>query len=564
LISFQKKLIKYIQMNNENELLYLNRAQKNFVNNLPFTKFGKAIWGRGTGKSTIIAWLFHQINETMPRSMWILQGFTFQQILTRTLPGTLAALEKLGYEKDIDYFINRFPPSGYYLPYQSPAKSENCLFLINKKLKTAVGFSLFSQDRSSSRGPNRDGCICDESLLLDIEKFNAETKPTIRGNNEYFKKSILHGGIFHFSSMPHGDSFLFSDNDYYEKDKSNVLSTRDKIVDMQYEFIKSNDKNEMMEIYSQILELEKQVIFYAKKNKYYSEYNAFDNIKQLGLRYIKDQLNDTTETIFQIEILNKRLSKIEGSFYAHLNRSHHGYKGSFDYSYIDNLDYDLAKISDVNSLHDKDCLKGVPLTVGMDFGTAINWLIVGQHMKSINQFNFIKNFFVKSPKIIDDLVQEFCDYYKYHDTKIVHLYADAEGNNPRPNVKNQTTYIEQVIKVFRSNGWTVINKSTNKTNPEHNIKYLLWAKCLNPETEGKTAFPTIRFNLINCKELLLSMERTPAKDNDSRIGKDKTSERKLKTNREQATDGGDAADQIIYGLFSPLLRTYQNISIALT
>lgn len=50
------------------------------------------------------------------------------------------------------------------------------------------------------------------------------------------------------------------------------------------------------------------------------------------------------------------------------------------------------------------------------------------------------------------------------------------------------------------------------------------------------------------------MERTPAKDNDNRMGKDKSSERKLKHNREQATDGGDAADQIIYGLFSPLLK----------
>lgn len=534
--------------------LYFNRAQKNFITHLPASKNVKAIWGRGTGKSAIIAWLLHQINESMPRACFILQGSTFQQILTRTLPGTLASLEKLGYEKDIDYFINRFPPTGYYLPYQSPAKADNCLFLVNHKLKTSVAFTMFSQDRSSSRGPNRDGCICDESLLLDIDKFNAETKPTIRGNKEYFGKNIMHHGIFHFSSMPHTDSFLFSDNDYYSKDEINSLELRDKICDLQYEFINLDDKDEMLELWSEIHEMDKKLHFHSYKGLYYSEFNAFDNIKALGLQYIKDQLNDSTETLFKLEILNKRLHKIDGSFYANLNRNHHGYKGSYDYSHLDNLDFDFEKLTQINSLQDKDCQPDQPLYIGLDFGTAINWLIVGQYLRSINQFNFIKNVIVKSPKIIDDLIIQFCEYYKHHKNKTVYLFADAEGNNKRANIPGQTTYNEQVIKLLRKYGWNVINKATNKTNPEHHLKYLLWNRCLNVKEEAKGYYPTIRFNLINCKELLLSMERTPAKDNDNRMGKDKSSERKLKHNREQATDGGDAADQIIFGMFAHLLK----------
>lgn len=543
--------------------LVFNRAQKNFLFNLPMTKFGKAVWGRGTGKSTIIAWLMHQINETMPRSCWILQGATFQQILTRTLPGTLGALDKLGYEKDVDYFINRFPPTGYYLPYQAPAKADNCLFLVNHKTKCSVAFTMFSQDRSSSRGPNRDGCICDESLLLDIDKFTAETKPTIRGNREYFSKSNLHHGIFHFTSMPTGDSFLFDGSELYEEEGNNVIDLRDKMADMQFQFIKLNDKEEQLELWSEINQLDKKIRFYANKKTYYSEYNAFDNIRALGLSYIKDQLKDSTELLFQIEILNKRIFKIEGGFYAYLNRQHHCYKGSYDYSHIDNLDFNIEKLSSINSLHDLDCNKELPLHIGMDFGTAINWLVVGQHIKSINQFNFIKSFIVKSPKIIDDLVLDFCTYYSHHKTKTVYLHADAEGNNPRPNVVGQTTYIQQVIKLFRAQGWSVVNKSLNRTNPEHHNKYLLWAKCLNPANEFKSPYPVIRFNAINCKDLLLSMERSPTKDSNNRIGKDKASERKLKANREQATDGGDAADQIIYGEFAHVLKTYSGLSIGL-
>ncbi len=544
--------------------LDFNRAQKNFVFNLPLTKFGKSIWGRGTGKSTIIAWLMHQINETMPRSCWVLQGATFQQILTRTLPGTLGALDKLGYEKDVDYFINRFPPSGYYLPYQAPAKADNCLFLVNHKNKCSVAFTLFSQDRSSSRGPNRDGCICDESLLLDIDKFTAETKPTIRGNSEYFGKNVMHHGIYHFTSMPHGESFLFDGSEKYLEDGNNVMELRDKLCDMQMQFIKLKEKSEQLELWSEIYELDKKILYYTKNKKYYSEYNAFDNIKALGLSYIKDQLNDSSEILFLVEILNKRIFKIEGGFYPHLSRQHHTYKGSYDYSYLDNLDFNIEKLSSVDSQHDKDCLKDSPLYVGMDFGTAINWLVVGQYIRSVNQFNFIKNFIVKSPKIIDDLVKDFCEYYKNHKHKTVYLHADAEGNNPRPNVVGQTTYIEQVVSLLRAKGWVVINKSKNRTNPEHHYKYLLWSRCLNPNNEYSSPYPAIRFNAINCKDLLLSMERSPAKDNNNRIGKNKDSEKKLKSNREQATDGGDAADQIIYGEFAYLLKQYSGLNVGLT
>lgn len=543
--------------------LYFNRAQRNFLLNLPTTKFGKSIWGRGTGKSSVIAWLMHIINLRMPRSCWIIQGASFQQILTRTLPGTLASLEKLGYKRDVDYFINRFPPYKYYLPYQAPAKAEHCIFLVNHTNKCVVAFTLFSQDRASSRGPNRDGCIVDESLLLDVDKFNSETKPTIRGNREYFGKIKMHEGVFHFSSMPHSESFLFDDIDYYEKNGSNVLQLRDKITSLQYEFVLQNDKHLMLELWSEIYELEKQVNFYSHKGMYYSEYNAFDNIKQLGLSYIKNQLNSTSELLFLIEILNKRIRKITGSFYAHLDRNHHGYKGHFDYNYLDNMELDFTKLTNATCLQDKDCLSDLPLCIGLDYGTAINWLVVGQHLQSINQFNFLRNFIVKSPKIIDDVIKDFCKYYKDHKKRLIYLYGDAEGNNPRANVPGQTSYVEQVMALLRAEGWVVINKNTNRTNPEHHFKYLLWSRCLNPKTEFKSIYPVIRFNLIGCKELLLSMEQSPVKDDNSRIGKDKGSEKKRNKDRELATDGGDAADQIIYGLFSKLLKVNYGVTVDL-
>jgi hypothetical protein len=535
------------------EPLNFNRAQRNFVFNLPRTKNGKCIWSRGTGKSTIIAWLMHVINIHMPRSCWNLQGATFQQILTRTLPGTLGALEGLGYQKDRDYFINKFPNSGYHLPYQAPAKAENCLFLVNHKNKCAVGFALLSQDRSSSRGPNRDGCICDESLLLDIDKFNAETKPTIRGNRQYFNKQAMHHGIFHFTSMPYGESFLFEGSEYYEEEGNNSLALREKVADLQYEFVKETDKVIRLEMWSEILELEKGINFYAKNRNYYSEFTVFDNIRALGLNYVIDQLKDSTELLFKVEILNKRIGKLGNSFYAYFDKNHHGYKGSYNYSHIDTLDYNFEKLAKIDCRHDKDCVSNLPLEIGMDFGAAVNWLTVAQELRSLNQFNVINAFFVKSPKIIDDVVKAFCNYYEHHACRTVYYYADAEGNSPRANQQDQTTYNQQVIKLLRDNGWNVINKATTRTNPHHDKKYITYARMLNARTEHKSRYPVFRINLINCKALIISMENTPTKDTGGRVGKDKSSEKNFKKKREQATDGGDSLDQIVYGKYAHLL-----------
>jgi hypothetical protein len=95
-------------------------------------------------------------------------------------------------------------------------------------------------------------------------------------------------------------------------------------------------------------------------------------------------------------------------------------------------------------------------------------------------------------------------------------------------------------------------KNRGKRNPSHNDKYLLWALLL---LRRDKIFPEVGFNLINCKELIVSMELAPAID-DGRAGirKNKSSEKLFKQNREEATDGSDAADQIVFGKYANLLK----------
>ena len=509
----------------------------------------RSIWGRGTAKSSSIAFLIRHIVRTMPRSNWVIQGATFQQLLTRTLPGTFAFLEKIGYKRDRDYFINRFPPADFALPYECPLKPENVIFFVDRTNMCATAFTLFSQDRSSGRGPNRDGVICDESLLLDYDKFSAETLATNRGNTKYFGHLKLHHGIFHFSSMPTGQHWLIDGADYYGE-AFDFYPIREKIIELNLEFLKSTDKKEQIEIWSQRTHFAKQLKYFPQNGRYYSEFDTFDNIENLGVSYIKQMYKDMPLLVFLIEMMNKRTNAIEDGFYPGLSRELHCYNGHYDYNYLDNLDHKYQDLEQLDSRQDLDVNPDLPLDLGMDFGANINWLIVGQELKDRNQFNFVKNFYRKTPHTMDDVAKDFCDYYEHHKKKVAFLWPDAEGFNRRPNQVGQTSYVDQVTRYMRKRGWSVVVGMRLKTNVLTKEHYITWARCFD---EANTLFPKIRFNLINCKELIYSMEQTPAIDygrND--IRKNKSSERSLKATREQATDAGDAADKIIYGKYHRL------------
>lgn len=538
----------------EAQLITFNRPQLLFLAHLNRIRNATSIWGRGVGKSSIIALLMDAINMRMPRACWAIQGVTYQQIMSKTLPGTLGFLESIGYERHRDYYLNRFPPEEYKLPFQCPLKPDNCVFLVNHELKTSVCFTLFSQDsKTSNRGANRDGIICDESLLIDRDKFNEEASATNRGNLEYFSHIPFHHGVFHFSSMPIGESWLFESGAYYEKDGYDFSSLREEIALLQLDFLKEKHKPTRLEIWKAHNELNRKLIFYSGKNRFeelYSEYSTFDNIMHLGLEYIEAMYETTPMHIFEREIINRRKTKIVGSFYPLLDRRKHCYKGEFD-----NAAIELAKDRNVNaslsnSRFDMDCLRTEPLHIGLDFGVHVNWLVTGQHLKSINTFRFLKAFYVKSPKFIDDVTQDFCDYYSEHSNRMIYLYPDGEGNQRRANIPGQLSYVDQIIKILRANRWSVKVMKQEQYNQPHNLTYITWARCLSGNEPH--IFPIIQFNEINCSELLYSMEQTPAIDVGGVVKKDKSSESRLVDDREKATDAGDAADQIIQRLFGKL------------
>jgi hypothetical protein len=530
----------------------LNKPQARFVLSKP--KEAISIWGRGTGKSFLIAFLIDMLVKHMPRATALMVGSTFKQMLEITLPSTRHALELLGYIKDTHYFVGRTPPKSWQWPtplMPSARGYDNCLYFYSGTV-----IRLVSQDRNSTsvRGFNADFVFSDEALMLDKKRFDDEVSPTNRGNLEQFKHVPFHHGVFHFTSMPVGSEgeWLTEAGNYYLEDGYDYRKLMDNIIDAQLEIIDEEKPQERLKLWKEMAALYEKLTFYKnKKGMLYSEANIFENIQHIGFKYVlneRDRISNDSQ--FKREMLNKLVSKVEGGFYPTFDRDKHCYRGQYNYDSIGDLDkfnFKSTKKSDCSM--DEDLISGLPLTAGIDWGGKINFLVISQKLHSQNRINILNNLFVKSPGIIDDLAEDFCVYYEKHNKKVLNLWYDNSGNNRQPNSK--LTYAQQFKQILSKRGWTVHLKTKGNTNPEHQRKFLLISRLFD---ERLRSHPTIRINLNNCRELVIAMELAPVKDERGRISKDKASERKDSQPQEFATHGTDAFDSLIYGEYKHLLQ----------
>jgi hypothetical protein len=546
---------------------YFNKAQLRLI--LSKAKEATSNWPRGTGKSTIIAWIKQQAAKRMPRGAGTITGITYEQILTRTLPSTIASLEKLGWKKDVHYWIGHRPPRKLKIPtpFQPPLKYDHFITTY-----TGFGFHLVSQDRNTSvRGLNTDVQITDESLLLDIERYTQEVLGTNRGNEEHFSKVPFHHGIFHFTSMPFtGDgNWILKKSEYYDHEYNDhkpydFTVIKNQLIKLQLEFIRNKNVDHRKEIHRAIIDQEKQLRFYTCNwpenddfhRTFYSEATAWDNLMNVGIKYLERQYRDMIPELFVIEMLGQRKKKTIGGFYPTFERDLHGYKGHYNYSYLDSIGFDFTKLQSATAEKDMDCDTNEPLYLSVDWGGNINFMLVGQRLPGRNAFNFINEFYAKHPLILDDAFKLFIAYYKNHKYRRVIFYYDRNGNQKLANSK--VTFAEQGAALLRESGWTVEMKSLGN-NPYHNEKYLLFGRLykqahLTP-SERDARYPTIKFNLIKCKFTVMSIENAPAKEASSNeIKKDKKSELSSIIPQEQATHASDAHDNILFPLYSSLIE----------
>lgn len=474
---------------------------------LPTVKNVDLEWGRGTGKTTLLSAFVRRIMKDLERGSFQWEVPTYQKFLTEIIPAFIHGLEMQGLHKDLHYFIGRRPPAKWNWPepYKPPARYDNFIIFYN-----GFGINLLSQDNAGAgRGLSTDGRIVSEAVMLNKRKLDEESGPSIRGSNV---RALGGKRFFDFRIMESSTPLTESGAWFIEREN---LALADPA---KHRFLKAN---------------------------------CVENIKLGWLKpdYLVEGKRTTTDVVtFEAEYLNIRPRLNRGGFYALLDQERHTYT-NYDY----NRHYTPDKIGvKPDSRGDWDCVPGSPLMVGMDFGTAINSIVVGQHIG--DEFRVLKNFFVKGSEgmVQDDACAMLCEYYEHHGCKEIRFFHDASGGFGTGHTKVSRGV--QAANYFQSRGWKVIRLSFQGTNPRHAEKYRLWEVILS---EKNTRLPKFRINMSNAKETFISMARAQIRKSErGEIKKWKGQERINNPNREFATDLSDALDYLVFTVFNQLSRDF--------
>ena len=536
------------------------------------------IAGRATGKSYINGAEVDENVREMPRGITTVTQDTLGQALTKTLPSTFKYLELIGYKKydpktkSGDYVVCCKPPDHFYTPFEKVMSYEHMITFSN-----GHAIYLLSQ-KAGARGPNADYNITDEALTIDKVKFDQEAAATNRGNEEIWgfsrkdgkpKLDKHHGSTF-TSSMGYlpEHKWMTEPAKYYEDEAGiRIFEVWNKIVNLQLQLIKAKlDNNERMaiELWHESVRLRKQITpFVSKDGVLFMISNAFDNVHNIGFSYITKMYQVMDMVTFMIEILNYYIDKVTDCYYA-IDERHVYYKADND-DYIrglaDNNNFDWDSLQKRQSLYDADCDQNQPIEITPDWGSKISLIEVAQErnydfvtgliQKTDNNIN---EFYVKPDDnpdtMINTLMDNFCDYYRFHKKKVVIYTVDTYGDIRLANSKK--TYNQHAISRLEKNKWKVIVRKHPGKEPPHNDKYLLWRYLLH---ETDPSLPKKRFNGARCKYTLISMNNTSViQKPNGQFEKNKKSEAQTSVLPEEATHFGDAVDKRMWTKYGQRLK----------
>ena len=522
--------------------------------------------GRRTGKTDSIASPFVLRNmQRMPGSTGGIVVPTYKHGLTNTIPGLLAAWKRWGYMNGVHYVIGRRPPKSFGKPIIEPAEYEHVITFYNGSCAIII-----SQDRpGSSNSLTLSWLLIDEAKFIDYERLKDETLPANGGIKSYFGHHSFNHSVMILSDMPQtqrGSWFLH----YQEKMDPDLIET---IKGTVYEIwhvkqrikqMRAEGKEVSRHLRNYLRRLDEQLNKMRSVAVYYKEYSSIENLQLLGESYIKQMKRDLTPKTFQTSILCQRIGIAKDGFYSSM-REAHKYNAS-DFEYLDSLGYDflfepngevkrsfiyseaMSKTSgsyfnesQLDCRADKDLNPFAPICIGMDYNANINWIVAGQ--PNGRRLNVIKSFYTKFERKIPALIDDFCQYYAYHQCKIVVYYYDSTALGGNYAV-NEQDFHWVVCHEFERHGWQV--EDINLGNPmRHDEKYLL----INQGFAGKQRLMPM-FNRQNNDDLILAIQTAGVTRGRNGFRKDKGGE-KLAENEENLlehrTDGTDAFDTLYIG-----------------
>ncbi|MFE2861620.1 hypothetical protein [Sphingobacterium multivorum] len=524
------------------KVMYFNKPQQRSI--LTMCKEEFDVWGRGTGKTQgPLAYRTIQAANAMPRGATGLVGLTYMQLLDRTLPPLMKAWENFGYYEGLHYWVRRRPPKEYKIPdaIYPVLHPEHTIFWWN-----GHAFHLISQDRpGSANGKTVDAIAGDEVRFLNHKRYMDDIAPINRGNREIFGSRPEHHMVTMCTDMPTDPKAKWI------LDKKDLMDTKKiaQIVNFQLEVQRLEQQFYLAET------TESKRYYRRKRNEYvrvlnalrantvyYSEASSLDNLEILGVDTIKQWRREMLWPVFRAAILNENVIAVTNGFYHLLDTDHHCYS-LYDYSYIESMGLYLPEGLVKDCRNDGDLIKGMPIDISFDYNSSIKSLVIGQETERF--YRVLKSMYVKreQEKVLDDLVDDFCKYYKHHNNHTVNYFYDNTANVT--DATRLETLSDMVTARLIKNDWAV-NRFDIGQQPMHETRFRLFEAVFK---ENDSKFKPVRFNRENCDALLTSMQQVQTRSGKNGTEKDKRPESNSSVKQEEAPHLSDAFDTLYIGKF---------------
>lgn len=502
------------------------------------------IWSRGTGKTYHQAIKILILVHVMPRGLFALVGRTLDQMMENTLPFVMASLETLGYYewngKHGHYVLGKTPPDHWPKPYAKRIKYNKCMTWY-----TGASFMLISQERAGSgRGPSFDAVIADEALTLKHDHLTREVLAANRGPSKW-AYTPYHHSVELWSSKPYvgiGD-WLNKHAEYYQLEfDSDVLERNNKMAQLMLEFVDSTSRTEQEEMWIDIsAHLMANPYKVSSAGVYYNEAVVFENIENLGWKYIKQLRTSLPDHEFKVEVLNMGINVVGDKFYT-LN-------DALQYdppSYYENHGIHLPSQSITPYHLDTDVVRTEALDIACDANSSISTIVTGQQVE--DEYRVLNGLYVKKPKLIKHLAQHWCDYYQHHSKKHVNFFFDHTF--VYVDAGRDVSFKDQIIQVLHANGWTVSEYYIGQA-AGHHTRY----EIVNQHFMGMEDRTPVKFNRSRAKDVWTALDSTLIRIVNGQVKKDKRPEGNANIKQEHAPHFTDAVDTLIFG------RLVQNNSV---
>ena len=521
----------------EKRKVYFNDGQRElmFIGANTETVIASRRFGKSDG---IIAPRWLRNAQHMPRSAGAFYAATFQQALSRTIPAAIHALSRWGFRNETHFYVGRKAPksAGFKIPYIEPQSWDHVVHWYNGSIT-----HILSQDvKFSANSLTLDYLLIDEGRSINPDKLFTDVIPAVSGMVGHFNKCPWHKGITIVSDMPQGK-------------QGEWILQREKLMDKEliqilkgtiYEIQRMKEKNNP-NIKNHIQSQEKELVWLRKNAHIFRKFDAIDNLELLGEEYIRKMKRELTPLVFQVSIMNRRITKLINGFYPSLEPKIHYYDG-YDNTYINNQrtkegSLDFSKIKGSSYHQDSDVDKDGHLIIAFDYNANINWITTGQVDGS--NLKTLSSFYVKNGRKIRELVNDWCDYYYHHPVKNVIYYYD-ETALQGAYATDDESFADIVQAELMKRGWTVDTQYIGKP-----MKHALKHQYIDDALKGiKYLFPM--FNRNNNEFLLPALEQTGIKIGRNGFEKDKSGEKLPETDEdplELRTDGTDAWDTLFIG-----------------